>query len=187
MMDSKTDEEIVEMTREGEPEAYTELVRRYQDKLLRYTGSIIKNNEMAEDAVQNTFIKAYENLQGFNTGKKFSSWIYRIAHNEAVNKIKKNERKSPVSLKDLFEEFLESKVNIEQEYEKKELDKNVRRCLQKLPIKYADVLALFYIENKSYEEISDILRIPTGTVGTRINRGKNKLKETCIKLKIKYD
>ena len=87
MMDSKTDEEIVKITREGEPKAYTELVKRYQDKLLRYTGSIIKNNEMAEDIVQNTFIKAYENLQGFSIEKNFSSWIYRIAHNETVNKI----------------------------------------------------------------------------------------------------
>ena len=84
-----TDEEIVRITREEDKEVYTHLVRRYEDKLLRYIKRYIKNEDTSEDVLQTTFIKAYENLNGFDIKKKFSSWIYRIAHNEALNKLKK--------------------------------------------------------------------------------------------------
>ena len=83
------DQEIVDLIRTKDKELYSELVKRYEDKLMRYALSIVGNEQKAADVVQQSFIKAYVNLQSFNLKKKFSSWIYRIVHNEAINEIKK--------------------------------------------------------------------------------------------------
>jgi len=176
------DEELVEITRNKDREAYAEIVGRYEKKLLRYTRYLIKNEHKACDAVQNTFIKAYENLQGFNTKRKFSSWIYRIAHNEAINEAKKYSKEVDGAniIWSLFRgrEELEPETATERELTRK----RVGECLEKLPLKYKEVLAMYYLEGFGYSEIGEILKIPTNTVGTRIARGKKamrKIMENC--------
>ena len=172
-----SDEQVVKEVVKDK-EVYTELVKRYESKLLRYVRYLVGERE-ADEIVQESFIKAYINLQGFDENKgKFSSWIYRIAHNEAMNKVKK---KKPLSLdlNDWLKEILPGKVNIEKEYEKKEEKEMVRQCLKSLDFGYRSVLSLFYLEEKNYEEISEILKMPMGTVGIRLKRGKEKLKEIC--------
>jgi len=89
-MENKTDEEIVELVSKGNKELYAEIIQRYQTKLMRYAQYLIDDYAKASDAVQESFIKAYINLNGFNTKKKFSSWIYRIVHNEAMNLVNKH-------------------------------------------------------------------------------------------------
>lgn len=177
---SLMDEEVVELVRYRDQELYTEVVRRYQDKLLRYAKVLVHNHAVAEDAVQEAFIKAFINLHGFNTKKKFSSWIYRIVHNEAVNRIKKEAK--TVSIEDnkrVIDSMQSSEDSPETKLEKKETAQLLVRCVGDMPVLYRSVLTLFYLEEKSYEEISDILRIPVGTVGTRITRGKNMMKLLC--------
>lgn len=159
-------------------EAYAELVKRYEGKLLRYVKYLVGEME-ADEIVQESFIKAFVNLQGFDEKKgKFSSWIYRIVHNEAMNKVKKKKHLS-LDLNDWLKEILPGKVNIEKEYEKKEEKEMVRRCLRDLEFRYRSVLSLYYLEDKNYEEIGEILKMPMGTVGVRLKRGKEKLKEIC--------
>lgn len=179
-MDSEkmTDEKVVELIRKGNKEIFTVIIERYQEKLLRYAYGLL-GDDGAQDAVQNAFIKVYVNLNGFNVNKKFSSWIYRIVHNEAMNLVIKERRK--ISLDENWE--LDSGVNMEDELIKKELAENARKCLQEIPLEYSEPLTLFYLESKSYEEIGDILRLPVGTVGTRINRAKKLLKRICQKNK----
>lgn len=169
----QTDEQIVHIVRTKNKELYTELVKRYEEKLKRYIGYLIQNKAWVDDIMQDTFIKAYKNLNNFNTNKKFSSWIYRIAHNETINRIHK-EKKIVIGLDlEIFEEILGT--HPAEEYEKESIKKEVLQVLNKLPLKYKEVLSLFFLEDKKYEEISDILRISIGTVGTRINRGKKLL------------
>lgn len=170
-----SDEEIVSEVKKGKKEFYAYIVDRYEKKLLRYANYLIHDEEKSSDVVQNSFIKAYINLNGFNTNKKFSSWIYRITHNEALNLIKKNYKE--IHFKENFE--FEDNVNLEEEFDKKEIIKAVNKCINKMPVIYSEVIILYYIDEKSYEEISDILRIPIGTVGTRINRGKGMMKKIC--------
>jgi len=177
---SFSDEELAVYVYSEEKEAYREVVERYQGKLLRYVGSLVGNEDKAEDIIQEAFIKAYINLRSFNAKRKFSSWIYRIAHNEAINYIKKYGRET--RLDERQAEKLVGKSNVERELERKEAVKMLGKCLDKLPVKYKSVLVLYYLEDYSYEEISDILRIPTGTVGTRLNRGKKILTKVCSKL-----
>lgn len=176
-----SDEELIEMVRSDEKEFYAEIIKRYQEKLLRYATYLTKNEERAADVVQNTFIKTYVNLNGFNVKKKFSSWIYRITHNEAMNMLKKY--KKEIAMPEGFDK--DSGVSVENEYGEKELKRMIRMCLDDVSLRYREPLGLHYLEEKSYKEISDILRMPIGTVGTRINRGKLLMKRLCKKRKIR--
>ncbi|MDD2766657.1 MAG: sigma-70 family RNA polymerase sigma factor [Candidatus Moranbacteria bacterium] len=172
-----TDEVIVEKVRSLDQELYVVIVDRYQGKLLRYAMSLIRDEHASLDIVQESFIKAFVNLQSFDTKKKFSSWIYRIVHNEAMNVIKKYRKEMPI----LDDIDFPSDENIAEDFEQQEITETVKKCLEKMPILYSEPLALRYIEEKSYEEISDILHIPLGTVATRINRAKIVMKRVCQK------
>ncbi|PIP69170.1 hypothetical protein CO033_03245 [Candidatus Nomurabacteria bacterium CG_4_9_14_0_2_um_filter_32_10] len=172
-----SDEEIVEKVRTSNQELYVIIVDRYQKKLIRYVNNLIKDENKAIDVVQESFIKAFINLNNFNIEKKFSSWIYRIVHNQAINLAKKYQKETP-----LLENWdFKSDDNIEEDFEEKEIKEKVEECLKNVPLIYGEPLSLYYIDEKSYEEISDILRIPMGTVATRINRAKKLMKKICQK------
>ena len=171
-----TDEELVQKVIYEDKNWYSKLVKRYEDKLIRYVRHYLNDEDKVIDVVQETFIKSYINLRGFNPQLKFSSWIYRIAHNEAINALKKYHREvTPID--DLIPYLVDHKNDLEVNWHKKEQQKQVHEALQSLPLNYKDVLTLFFLEERSYEEISDILRIPMGTVAIRISRAKAKMKE----------
>lgn len=170
-----TDEQLIKIIIEENQEFYSFIIQRYQEKLFRYAKSLLRDEDKAVDIVQETFVKAFINLQSFNSNKKFSSWIYRIVHNEAINSFKKYKFEIPL----LPEWDFKSGENLEKDFEKKETKEEVEKCLAIIPLKYSSILSLFYIEEKSYEEISDILSIPMGTVAARINRAKKLMKKIC--------
>ena len=172
-----SDEEIVEKVRSLDQELYSIIIERYQHKLMRYATHLVNDKDKALDIVQSAFIKAFINLQGFDTEKKFSSWMYRIVHNEAMNSLKKY--KKEVKMPDDFD--FPSDENITKEFEHKEDIVKVENCLNKIPLLYSEPLSLYYLDEKTYEEISDILRIPMGTVATRISRAKIAMKHICQK------
>lgn len=175
MSQDRSDEELVEIVRTSNNELYREIINRYQTRLFTYVRFMTKDDEKAKDAVQLTFIKAYRNLYSFDTQRKFSSWLYRIAHNEAINVLKKYNRETTLPHEsDLSQRESE---HIEMILERAEQNKKVRDLIEDLPVMYKEVVVLFFIEEKSYEEISDILRIPLGTVGVRISRAKDRLKK----------
>jgi len=170
-----TDEQLIKIVRSKDKELYREIIVRYEKKLLRYARYLIQNEEKASDAVQEAFIKAFINLNSFNLKMKFSSWIYRIVHNQAMNIFNKNKRELP-----LFENVeFESGKNLEIDLTKKEIRERVNKCISQMSLIYSEPLSLYYLEEKSYEEISDILRLPIGTVETRINRAKVIMKKIC--------
>jgi RNA polymerase sigma-70 factor (ECF subfamily) len=170
-----SDEQIVEIILNNDKELYREIIRRYQDKLSHFLRKFIYDKDEMEDVLQVVFIKTYKNLYGFDVHRKFSSWIYRIAHNEAVNFLKKTSRNG-IFLDDLEYKIIDEKIDICGNIDNKMLKKEIERNIAKLKIKYQEPLILFYFEDRSYEEISDILRIPKSTVGTLIARGKKMLK-----------
>jgi RNA polymerase sigma-70 factor, ECF subfamily len=182
-----SDEELVRSIVNGAHEHYRELVERYQSKLLRYTTYLIRNETIAEDAVQEAFIKAYRNLNSFNTKKKFSSWIYRIAHNEAMNAINAHKREIQVDKFEDWEDIPSDNPTLDKDLDRKLLKISLGKCLIGLKPKYRDPLTLHYLENKSYEEISEILHIPVSTAGVRLSRAKKLLKNICIKQGIIYE
>lgn len=174
--ESLTDEELVGIVCDQDQERYTDLVKRYEAKLLRYAIRFTHDEDRAQDAVQNALIKAFVNLKGFNRKKKFSSWIYRIVHNETINELKKNKKEIPLETSSA--QFQESDV----EHPDDTIDKateaaQLHEVLDDIPLSYRSPLILFFFEDKTYEDISDILHMPVETVGTRINRGKKLLRE----------
>lgn len=179
--DQKSDEELASMVQQNKLDAFEILVQRYEKKLFRYAKKFIFNYQNIEDAVQGAFIKAYENIQSFNTSKKFSSWIYRIAHNHFINMIKK---KKPFLFFDPDVIFTFSfKNNVEKEVIKAEEKEEIEKCLNQLNVKYREVIFFYYFEDKSYEEISEILTIPVSTVGVRLGRARKKIKDIYGKRK----
>jgi len=172
-----SDEDIVEKVCSNDQELYSVIVDRYQNKLLRYAINLVHDEDKAKHIVQDAFIKAFINLNGFNLKKKFSSWIYRIVHNEAINLVKKYQKEQPIS-----ENFdLSSDEDIVKEFEQGETVAEVKKCLGVMPLLYSEPLSLYYLDEKTYEEISDILRVPMGTVATRISRAKQIMKKICQK------
>lgn len=171
-----SDEELVMLTIRENVSYFEKLVTRYQKKLTRYVGTIIKKAADVDDIVQDTFISAFQNLKAFQINKKFSSWIYRIAHNKAINHIYKYKRIFSIDFDlDFNLSFFQKKDNTLEKIEKAELEKFVHDLLDKLDLKYKEVLVLHFMEEKSYQEIAEILRISPSNVGVRIKRAKEKL------------
>ncbi len=178
--DNLTDAEVVTAVLSGNKDMYAQIVEKYEARLLRYILFLIKDYDQASDVLQDTFIKAYINLHSFHLNKKFSSWIYRIAHNEAVNAIKKAKKTSTFSELDISGDNFAVEFSGAYVMDKMFLKKEVQQCLKTLDVKYSEVIALYFFENLTYTEISDILHIPTSTVGVRINRAKTILKQACL-------
>ncbi len=175
-----SDEQLIQESLKDKNKFAT-LVERYEQRLLRYIKRLTGHtNNQAEDILQEAFIKIYRNLNNFDPNLKFSSWAYRITHNEAVNHIKKTKETIPIETDDQETKnlinILESDTNIPEEISKKELAEKVQKTIEDLPKKYRDVIILYYLEEKDYAEISDILKKPTGTIGTLLSRAKSKFK-----------
>ncbi|MFA5927179.1 MAG: RNA polymerase sigma factor [Patescibacteria group bacterium] len=190
-----TDEELVTLTL-ADKNNYFYLANRYEEKLSRYIKRLANfSSQDVEDILQDIFIKAYLNLNSFNPKLKFSSWLYRITHNETINHFKKA-RTRPITLStednELILQFIASDSNIEKEMWSQDDAASIQRTLTKLNKNYRDVIILKYFEDKDYKEISDILRKPMGTVATLLNRAKKSLREeieketTETKRKIKW-
>ena len=187
-MREKTDQEIVEISK-SDPEFFGLIMERYKNPLFFYIKRISQfSNEDAEDILQEVFIKAYTHINGYDTSLKFSSWIYRIAHNHVVDNFRKlssRPRTTAIEDEDIAKIF-KSDIDIEKDLHNKENMERIRESIKKMPIKYREVLVLRFLEDKSYEEIMDILKRPKGTVATLLARGRKilekDLKSNNIKL-----
>jgi RNA polymerase sigma-70 factor (ECF subfamily) len=179
------DSDVVYLVIKGEKEQFAILIERYESKLIRYAQFLLKDYDNALDVVQESFIKAYVNLNSFNHSKSFSSWIYRITHNEAINFINKNKRSANLSSLDKDEDEFYFDNDFDEHIDKMFLKKEVKECIAKLDLKYQEVILLFYFEHLSYDQISDILHIPKSTVGVRVSRAKLILKKICSNIRSK--
>ena len=179
-IDNLKDEELIELVLENE-DMFLHLMRRYESKLIAYILRISSfSYEEAEDILQDVFIKVYKNLNNFDTSLKFSSWIYRITHNEVISNFRKNKKVIQISdqelQNDIFEKIIDD-FDIKEKIDNDYLRKNLMSILNKLDAKYRDVLVLKYFEEKEYSEISDILKKPVGTIATLLFRAKKELKK----------
>ncbi len=185
----KTDQEVVAMALK-DTSWFGEIVARYEDKLNRYIERLgVRNAEDRQDVLQEIFIKVYKNLNGFDTSLKFSSWIYRIAHNESISWFRKKNVRPEGHLIAEGENVL-NLISAGEDDAGIVFDKTINaqvvdRALAEVSEKYRDPLILRFFEHKEYEEISDILKIPIGSVGTLIHRGKHQLKELIDKEQIR--
>lgn len=168
-----SDEEIVGKALK-DVDYFSCLYQRYEARLLRYIQRISKvTREDAEDILQESFLKVWKGLYSFDSGLKLSSWLYRIVHNEVISSWRKNHGITQDSLT----EWRATDVQTAGESGDSagEDEEKIRQAIAGLPEKYRTVLVLKYLEEMSYEEISDVLKIPEGTVATRLNRARKAL------------
>jgi len=181
-----TDSELIEVILNKNRDSYQELFDRYNRKLFVYILHLVGNREETEDILQNVFTKTYKNISRFDQTRKFSSWIYLIAQNEAVNYLKRRNKRRIVSWEDVTTskdklDIASSDVPPEEKWMHEEATKEIHDALEKLPPKYKEILTMRYYSEYSYEKIGALLGKPVNTVGTLINRAKKKLFEVVSK------
>jgi RNA polymerase sigma-70 factor (ECF subfamily) len=180
----KSDQELVELSLKNK-DSYGFLVQKYENKLnryiLRFSGL---RQEDAEDVLQDVFVKVYKNLNDYDPKLKFSSWIYRITHNETITFLRKVKRRPTTYEFDIDAvkvKTLKQELNMEKDVDDKNTAVHILKMINNLPPKHKDVIFLRYIEDKDYKEISDILKKPQGTVATLLKQAKEQLKVQITK------
>ncbi len=176
------DSAVVRACLEGDSRAFTELVLRYQARLLNFVYRSIGDRERAEDLVQEAFIRVYRHLHRFDQSKKFSTWIYTIASNLAKNELRNRSRNPLVlfqTIKKNWEadhrplQFEDTHSRPDDLYRKRHLRELVESTVSQLPEHHREVFVLRELEGKSYEEIAEITGCNLGTVKSRLNRARN--------------
>ena len=179
---SYTDEELILIFQKGNEKAYIELVNRYRDRLINYVYRFLGDLDVAEDIVQDTMVKVYTHKHYYKEIAKFSTWIYTIASNLAKTELRKKKTRKETILSHLNTEDrkyeipsgeLDSENLIQSEYTEKE----IKNAILELPLHFRTVVILRDIQELSYDEISIIIKVPLGTVKSRINRARIQLQE----------
>jgi RNA polymerase sigma-70 factor, ECF subfamily len=161
-------------------QAYAHIVHQYKGVLARYVKRLLGRQAQAvDDVLQDIFIKAYVNLNDYDRARPFSPWIYRIAHNETISYLRKrNTEPQTVAGEDaqLILDRIAGNDDPSANWAEQRTAAEVQRALAQIDARYRDVLVLRFLEDKSYDEIADILELPPGTVATCISRGLKQLK-----------
>ncbi len=183
----KSDEELVALTLENQNN-FAYIIEKYKLKLGIYIKRISGlADEDVEDVLQDVFIKTYQNLHNFDQDLKFSSWIYRIAHNQTISNFRKLKSRGEDVVVKIDEELinkLASDLDIESETNIKILNQKINLILNKIDKKYREILVLKFFEEKDYKEISDIIKKPMGTVASLLSRSKKEFKIQLEKNKL---
>lgn len=162
--------------------AFGLLLKQFQDRVFRLALSMVRNQSQAEDIAQDVFFKIWKNLSGFHGGASLSTWIYTITRNTCLTELKKRAAHPTVSLEESEWENSTGQNPVLQVSDKEAgMDADVQILLAELPEKYRQVITLFYLEQKAYEEVSQMLSLPLGTVKTYIFRAKKELVRIAAK------
>jgi len=176
-VDQRTEErKLIEAIQLGDKNAYGPLVRKHQKRLFRFIYGLVGSFDQAEDIVQEAFVKAYQAIDKFRTGYEFYPWLSTIARNLAYNQINREDRKESLDkiTEKGFDPVSESLGPLEQLLEA-EGHKRFFKALAKLPDKYRTVFALRHFEDMDYSQIASYLKIPPGTVDSRLHRARQML------------
>lgn len=181
------DNEIVKRSLE-DLDYFTCLYERFESRLKQYVRKISSAGpDEASDILQEAFIKVWRNLNEFDEGMKLSSWLYRIVHNETVSHYRRERAFGKDQQLDLDEaNVMDLQADIDIDLPPEDKLKLTFKVLEMMPQKYRECIVLQYFEHMSYEDISDILRIPEGTVAIRINRAKKLFRQIAEKEKISF-
>ena len=182
-LEQRGDSLLIRRAKDGDMDAFETLVRKYQKPIYALCRRMTGEHHSADDLSQETFIKAYLSLQKFKDEKSFFSWIRKIALNNSLNYLKKRKREEPLGIREMnTTENLNSSPQ-ELPHEKllrKNMEENFKEALEALPLDQKTVFILRVFENLSYKAIADLLNIPPGTVMSRLNRSREKLKILLI-------
>ncbi|WP_078543106.1 RNA polymerase sigma factor SigW [Litchfieldia alkalitelluris] len=173
----------IKQVKKGDQNAFAEIVELYKDKVYQISYRMVGNSHEAEDISQEAFLRAYINIHSYDINKKFSTWLFRIATNLSIDRLRK---KKPDYYLDaevagaegltLYSQVAADVIQPDEKLESLELQETIQHAILQLPAKYRSVIVLKYIEELSLKEIGDILDLPVGTVKTRIHRAREALR-----------
>ena len=189
-----TDQEVVLLARSGREAAYRELVRRYERPVFALLYRMVRDRELAEDLAQETFVKALNAIESYRPEFKFSSWIFKIANNAAIDHLRRRELDtlsldgSPHAATPEAMQATALQIGARQEspldaVEAKELGGAIEAAIGRLRPEYRSCILLRHVEGRAYEEIAEILDLPLGTVKTYIHRARNELRQSLAHLR----
>ncbi len=183
-----TENDLIKKCKKGSREAFNALFSRYQSQVINMAYGMLSDKEDACDAAQEVFIRVYKNIDSFKEQSSFATWLYRITMNICSDILRKRQRNSDIiSISDMNgddgreTEIKDDSPTVEEHMELSERQAAVRQAINELKEEYRAVIILCDIEGMSYDEISEILKIPNGTVKSRINRARNALKKNLMK------
>ena len=176
--------EKINQVKKGDQSAFEDVVSYFQDRIYQHCFRMVGNAHEAEDIAQEAFIRAYVNIHSFDNNRKFSTWLYRIATNLSIDRLRK--RKPDFYLEtnikgtdglDMHSQLATNRQLPEEEVQNLELQSYIHQQIVSLPKIYRTIIMLRYLDEFSLKEISEILDIPLGTVKTRIHRGREALRK----------
>ena len=182
-----SDQDVVEWAKRGHDAAFRELVRRYERPVFSLLYRMVRDRALAEDLAQETFVKVLNGLGSYNPQFRFSSWIFKIANNAAIDQLRKREldtlsldgsphATTPEAMRATALQLGDKGETPLQELEARELGGAIERAIARLRPEYRSCILLRHVEGHSYEEIAQILELPLGTVKTYIHRARNELR-----------
>lgn len=193
-LNTLTDQEVVLLARGGQERAYRELVRRYERPIFSLLYRMVRDRELAEDLSQETFVKALNAIESYRPEYKFSSWLFKIANNAAIDHLRRREldtlslEGSPHAVTPDAMEATALQIGDRAEnpldiVEAKELGGEIERAIALLRPEYRACILLRHVDGRAYEEIAEMLDLPLGTVKTYIHRARNELRRSLAHLK----
>jgi RNA polymerase sigma-70 factor, ECF subfamily len=174
------DGDLITRFNRGDPSGFEELVRKYQDRIYNLCRYMIQDAHDAQDAAQDVFLKAYQNLKAFKPDASLYTWLYRIAVNTCLD-YKKKSRPEQAADDSVIDDLASTEASPEQRYRSKEIGQAIQAAFQKLPKDLRVVIVLKEIEELSYEEIAEVLHTSIGTVKSRISRAREELRRLLQK------
>ncbi|MBX6363599.1 MAG: sigma-70 family RNA polymerase sigma factor [Gemmatimonadetes bacterium] len=190
-----TDQQIVALAREGREAAFRELIARYERPVLSLIYRLVRDREKAEDLAQDSFIKVLNALDRYDPSYKFSSWMFKIAHNTALDHLRKKgldtlslDGSPHAATADETAASVLTAISEDETPEEytanRELGAEIERAIARLRPEYRTAITLWHAEARPYEEIAEIMGVPLGTVKTYIHRARNELKQHLAHLRI---
>ena len=186
MKDDRTDEELVERARKGETDAFSFLVRRYQDRVLGIAYSVLRDPDEAADAAQDVFLSVYRKLGNFHGKSKFYTWLYRISINTAIDRRRAKQRRWAESLdkenettgEDGFSRLQDGSPGPMEKAADAEMERRIHEAIEELSPKHRQVILLRDVQGLSYQEIADVVGCNVGTVMSRLHYAREQLKQS---------
>jgi RNA polymerase sigma-70 factor (ECF subfamily) len=183
-MKNLSDQEIIDSVKKGNTSDYSIIINRYKNKAFSMLRRMLKDEFDAEEILQDCFLKAYNSLRSFKGESKFSTWFYRIVYNSALTKLSSQKRKIESEMTSVEEHFdLVSSYNSD-EIEKKDIKDLIQETINKLPERYSTIITLFYLNEMSIEEISEVMQISISNVKVMLHRSRNALRDLILNSKL---
>ncbi|KIL37998.1 RNA polymerase subunit sigma-24 [Gordoniibacillus kamchatkensis] len=180
---------LAKLARAGDRDAFEELVQLYKDKIYHLAYRMLGNRQEAEDAVQETFLRVYMNLERYDEQQKFSTWIFRIGTNLCIDRLRKKKPNYSLDAElpegeggDWYSMLPSEDATPEDRVIVSETQRQIHRAIETMPDKYKSVVILKYLQDMSLQEIGEVLDMPVTTVKTRVHRGREFLRQQLEKL-----